>query len=227
MVNRRSGGSPCTIGQTARTGRSRWDSEPGATIVAAPGIITRTVPLADPVELLLEGRPVGVQCPFREVLPDPHRGRAEGRRGEASRGRHDPLLLSLLRPGVEIRGKLALERAADLLAIRAELAQRLLDLGRQELRRKLLLLLAPNRSLRPTEEPLRATERQERHAGGDARGLRGSLSNPRRDVDGGSAGRLQAVEFFGQVRAGRYDLRESGIRARANSIVSFVMSIVF
>ena len=57
--------------------------------------------------------------------------------------------------------------------------------------------------------------------------MTGWRSNLGGDIDGRPAGGLEPIELGIEVRPGRYDLRESGVRARTHSIVSFVMSMVF
>src|SRR5215210_7056240 len=198
----------------------------------APGSAARGTPLvrATPsspqlLELFLERRRVGVEHPFGEVLADTDRARPDDRRRQGDARREEPFFLALLRSILEVLRELLFEGAADLLAVAAEFPERLLDLLRQQLRRQ-LVLFAGDRPLRPPEQALRATQRDEGAARGNAGSLRRRLPDPRGDIRGRSSRGLESLELFLSVRAGRYDLRESGIRARAHSIVSFVMSIV-
>ncbi len=81
--------------------------------------------------------------------------------------------------------------------------------------------------LHSAEEPLRPAEGEERRPGRNTRGLDRLAPNLGRDIDGRPAGGLEPIELGVEVRPGSYDLRESGVRARTHSIVSFVMSMVF
>src|SRR5215211_7494525 len=121
-------------------------------------LVGATLSRAQLLELLLERWRVGVEHPFREVLADPDGARSQDRRRQSDASREQPFLLALLRPILEVLREFLLERAADLLAVAAELPERLLDLLRQELGRQ-LLLLAGNGPLRPAEQALRPAQR--------------------------------------------------------------------
>ena len=94
------------------------------------------------------------------------------------------------------------------------------------LRRSPTELLACDGALRPAEDPLRAADREERPARGDSGRARGMRPHLGRHVDGRPAGCLQPVDLVVKVGPGGYDRFASGIRARAHSIVSFVVSMV-
>src|SRR6185295_19118461 len=95
---------------------------------------------ADPLELLVEQRLVRVERALGEPDAAAERERPQGRHGEAGDRGDQPFLTPLLLPGVEILREVPLERAADGLAVGADLAQGRLDLLRQELRGQVLVL---------------------------------------------------------------------------------------
>src|SRR6185436_3085357 len=201
-------------------------SEPG--VLRGAGLVVGSAgspALADALQLLLERRSVRVEHPLRDLAAAADRDRPQGPERQRRDARDDAFLLARFGAIVEVAGKLPLERSADRFAVRPELPQRLLDLLRQELRRQ-LLLLARHGPLRAAEEPLRATEREERASGRDPGGLRRVLADLGRDVDGRPPGGLEPIDLVVEVGPGRYDLRVSGVRSRAHSIVSFVTSMV-
>src|SRR5262249_49157578 len=185
----------------------------------------RRPPRPDLRQLLVERRLVRVEHPLRQLPSAAQRDRPQARHGEGGQRVDDPFLAPLLLALVEVLREVALERPADLPPVGAHRLQRLLDLLGKQLRRE-LLLLAGDRPLRPAEDPLRAADRQERPACGDPGGLPGVRPDLGRDVHGRPACGLQPVDLVPEVGPGGYDRFPSGIRARAHSIVSFVVSIV-
>src|SRR5258705_1432052 len=180
---------------------------------------------ADLLELRLERRSVGVERSLGQGLAGPQRDRPQDARRQGNARREDAFLLPFLGARVEVAGEFPLERPADLAPVGPELAERLLHFLWQELGRQ-VLLLACHRALRATKDPLRPTEGHKGRTRGDTGRLCRRAPNLGRDVDRRAARRLELLEVVGELRAGRYDLRESGVRARAHSIVSFVVSMV-
>src|SRR6266550_604302 len=180
---------------------------------------------ADLLELLIEGRQVRIERSLGECLARPQRDRPQDACREGPARGEDALFPPLLGPRVEVAGELPLEGAAELPPVSPELAEGLLDLLRQKLGRQ-FLLLAGHRPLGAAKDPLGAAQGDKRRTRGDTGRLGRRPSNLGRDVDRRAARRLELLEVVGELRARRYDLRESGIRARAHSIVSFVMSMV-
>src|SRR4051812_40764788 len=166
-----------------------------------------------------------VEHPLRDLAAALDRDRPQRRQRDRGERRRHAFLLAGLRALVEIFREIALERAADLRAVAADLAQRLLDVLRQELRRQ-LLVLPGDRLAGTSEQALRPADGQERSAGRDAGRLRRVGPHLRGNVDGRASGSLEPVDLLGEVRAGGYDFRESGIRSRAHSMLSFVVSMV-
>ena len=132
-------------------------------------------------------------------LPEPL-GHGLQHAAEEDRGRRAQVALAPLRRLlVEVLGELALERPADLLAVRPELLERLLDL-RREHRLRQVRLRPEDRLPDALEHPLRAAEQQERRAARRPEHLRRLAPEACRDVDRSATRGLEADELL--VEAG-------------------------
>ena len=108
-----------------------------------------------------------------------------------------------------------------------ELLQDLLDLVGQELRRAAVPPRPGSRVFARRKRRFGPPSARNAAPAATPAALTGLALDLGGDVDGRPAGGLEPIELGIEIRAGRYDLRESGIRARTHSIVSFVMSMVF
>lgn len=180
---------------------------------------------SDALELRLERRPVRIERPLGQGLARPKRDGAKdaGRKSDSSGD--ESFLLALLGPRVQVAGELPFQGPANLAPIGPELSEGLLHFLRQELGWQLLLATGHG-PLRPPEDPFGPAQGDERRTRRDAGRLGRRPPNLGRDVDGRATRGFELLEILGKFGPGGYDLRESGIRARAHSIVSFVMSMV-
>jgi hypothetical protein len=152
------------------------------------------------LQSLAEGRGVGIEEPLGQLLAGLHR-RGPRESGEES-GRHAPqVAVTALGGGrLEVLGELALQRAPDLLAVRAQLLEGLLDLLREH-RLGEVGIGPEDRPPDALEGALRSAEQEEGGARGGPGHLRRLASKPGRDVDGGPACGLEPDDLALEVLA--------------------------
>src|SRR5262245_2448524 len=129
-------------------------------VVLAAGRRRAVAPRAGAEEAIGERRAIGREGALGELPPEPFRDRLQDAAQERRRRRAQVPLAPLRRLLVEVVGELALERPPNLLAVRTELPQRLLDL-RGEHRLREVRVGAEDGAADALEHPLRAAEEQE------------------------------------------------------------------